>query len=53
MFYDLYFQQLKQEKEITPKSFLPGRIDYNFVPPTKYEGKCTENLRHIIVKVRR
>ena len=32
--------------------YLYGRIDYSFVPSTIYEGRCTENLRHVMMKVR-
>ena len=31
--------------------YLHGRIYYNSVQSTKYEGKCTENLRHVMMKM--
>ena len=30
---------------------LSGRIYYTFVPSTKYEGRCTETLINIMMKV--
>ena len=32
---------------------LSGRLDYTFLPYTKYEGRCTEHLIHVMMKVRK
>ena len=32
--------------------YLSGIIDYSFLPSKKYESICTENLRHVMMKVR-
>ena len=39
-----------KEKGHDPQILLPGRIYYNFVPSTKSEDECREDLIHLIVK---
>ena len=34
------------------QSYLSEGIDYTFVPSTKSEVKCTENLGHVMMKAR-
>ena len=48
----IYILNNSHKKGQKPQILLPGIIDYNFVTSTKYEGKFTEYLRHIMVKAR-
>ena len=41
------------EKLHESKICLSGRMAYSFLTSKKSEGRCTENLRHVILKVRR
>ena len=40
--YDLYFQQLRQERDTNPKSFYLEEYITIFVQPKKYEVKCID-----------
>ena len=45
----LWANNLNHEYQI----YFSGRIYHSFVPSTKYEGRCTENLRNLMMKARR
>ena len=53
MFFWFIFSTTHTGKGNESQIRLSGRIYYSFVPSTKSEGICAENLRHIMMKVRR
>ena len=46
------FSKNHTEKGHDSQILYPGRIYYNFLPSTKFEGECREYLRHLTVKLR-
>ena len=49
----LQFSITNRGKGRDSKILFPGKIYYNFVPYKTFEGKCREDLIHIIVMLRR
>ena len=52
-FFWFIFSTTHTEKGHVSQILFPGRIYYDFVPYNISEGECTEDLRHVMIKLGR